>query len=95
MLGKFLINLFAKPVVMCRRFFFLMIFFAFPFVAIAQEIKPLQELFIEAEYFFMNEDYSDALPFYLQIYEKVPGNANVAYRIGACYLNINGKKIFP
>ncbi len=52
----------------------------------------LQEDFIEAEYFFVNEDYQDALPYYLQLYEKVPDNANVAYRIGACYLNINGLK---
>jgi hypothetical protein len=77
---------------MCKRFTFLIIFIAFPFIVIAQEIKPLQELFVESEYFFMNEDYSDALPYYLQIYEKVPGNANIAYRIGVCYLNISGKK---
>jgi tetratricopeptide (TPR) repeat protein len=58
----------------------------------AQEMQTLQNDFIEAEYFFVNEDYQDALPYYLQLYEKVPDNANVAYRIGACYLNINGKK---
>jgi tetratricopeptide (TPR) repeat protein len=77
---------------MCRRCAILIIFIAFPFLIFSQEIKPLQELFVESEYFFMNGDYSDALPYYLQIYEKVPGNANIAYRIGACYLNINGKK---
>jgi len=62
------------------------------FSLIAQEIQTLQETFLEAEYFFMREDYSDALPYYLQIFEKVPDNSNIAYRIGLCYLNIDGKK---
>ena len=30
----------------------------------AQEIKNMQEVFLETEYFFLNEDYSDALPLY-------------------------------
>ncbi len=57
-----------------------------------QDIKPLQDIFTEAEYFFVNDDYQDALPYYLQLYEKLPDNANVAYRIGVCCMNINGKK---
>lgn len=58
----------------------------------SQEMNNLQESFLEAEYFFMNEDYSDALPAYLKLYEKMPENANLAFRIGVCYLNIQGKK---
>ena len=58
----------------------------------AQDIVKLQEDFIEAEYFFLNEDYQDALPYYLQLYEKIPDNGNIAYRIGACYLSITGRK---
>lgn len=58
----------------------------------AQDLKPLQEPFLDAEYFFMNQDYSDALGYYLQVYDKLPENANIAYRIGVCYLNIDGKK---
>jgi len=58
----------------------------------SQAVNSLQDTFIEAEYFFMNGDYQDALPFYLELYEKIPDNANIAYRIGACYLNITGKK---
>jgi len=64
----------------------------FLFTSFTQDIKQLQDIFLEAEYFFVNEDYPDALPHYLQIYEKLPENANIAYRIGVCYLNINGKK---
>ncbi|MFN8211094.1 MAG: hypothetical protein U0T33_09035 [Bacteroidales bacterium] len=58
----------------------------------AQEEKTLQDSFLESEYFFMYGDYADALPGYLKIYEKMPQNANVAYRIGVCYLNLSGQK---
>lgn len=57
-----------------------------------QDLKKLQESFLEAEYFLMRDEFSDALPYYLQLYESLPGNANLAYRIGLCYLNIDGKK---
>jgi tetratricopeptide (TPR) repeat protein len=60
--------------------------------AFSQENKALQDSFLEAEYFMMNEDYSDALTFYLQLYEKLPDNANIAFSVGVCYLNIPGKK---
>jgi tetratricopeptide (TPR) repeat protein len=59
---------------------------------LSQETKSQQESFLEAEYFFMYENYSDALPMYLKLYEKIPDNANLAFRIGVCYLNIAGKK---
>ncbi len=62
------------------------------FSVCAQDNKNLQSTFLEAEYFFMSEDYSDALTYYLQLYEKLPDNSNLAYRIGVCYLNIPGKK---
>ena len=58
----------------------------------AQDYKQLQEKFFEAEYFFVTEEYPDAVINYLQIYSEMPENANVAFRIGACYLNIPGKK---
>jgi len=64
----------------------------FPPFLIAQDLKTYQETFSEAEYFFMNGDYPDALSYYLQIAEKFPDNANIEYMIGVCYLNINGKK---
>jgi len=59
---------------------------------IAQDNKALQNSFLEAEYFLLNEDYPDALNYYLQLYEKLPNNSNLAYCIGVCYLNIPGKK---
>jgi tetratricopeptide (TPR) repeat protein len=57
-----------------------------------QESKELQEKFLEAEYFLMNEYYQDALNIYLQLNEAMPENANIAHSIGICYLNIQGKK---
>jgi hypothetical protein len=59
---------------------------------IAQESKGLQDSFLEAEFFLLNEDYPDALNYYLQLSEKLPENSNLAFRIGVCYLNIPGKK---
>lgn len=58
----------------------------------SQENKQLQNIFLEAEYFFMNEEYSDAINYYLQIYSELPDNANIAFCIGVCYLNMPGKK---
>lgn len=60
--------------------------------AFSQENKVLQDSFLEAEYFMMNEDYSDALTYYLQLYEKLPDNANIAFSVGVCYLNMPGEK---
>jgi len=64
----------------------------FSYLVFSQENPELQDKFLEAEYFLMNEAYPDALSLYLQIYEKLPENANIAHCIGICYLNIQGKK---
>ena len=77
---------------MSKRFVFLLFTVVFSLSLCAQENNDLQSTFLEAEYFLMNEDYSDALSDYLQIYEKLPDNSNIAYCIGICYLNIPGKK---
>ncbi len=58
----------------------------------AQDNKHLQDTFLEAEYFFMNEDYPEAINYYLQIYSEKNDNAKIAFSIGVCYLNIPGKK---
>ncbi|HVN57298.1 MAG TPA: hypothetical protein VMT63_03280 [Bacteroidales bacterium] len=77
---------------MIKRVAVLSVMFAISLNLASQEMKSLQETFLESEYFFMYSDYSDALPGYLSILEKMPDNANVAYRIGVCYLNISGQK---
>ena len=62
-------------------------------VAIAQQTQDPKEIFLDAEYFMLYEEYVDALPGYLQLYEINPENANINYRIGVCYLNLPGQKV--
>jgi hypothetical protein len=71
---------------------FLFITLIIPISLSAQKKKANQDTFLEAEYFYMNGDYSDAINLYSQLYEKMPENANLAYCIGVCYLNYSGKK---
>ena len=70
------------------------IFLAFLVInfANAQRTQDPKEIFLDAEYFMLYEEYIDALPGYLQLYEINPENANINYRIGICYLNIPGQK---
>lgn len=77
---------------MSKRIVCLFVTLVFYTIIFAQENKSLQDTFLEAEFFLMNEDYSDAINYYLPLYEKLPDNANLAYCIGVCYLNIPGKK---
>jgi tetratricopeptide (TPR) repeat protein len=78
---------------MMMRSVFIFILFAFMACSTrSQEMKQLQGIFMEAEYFLLLDEYIDALPYYLQLYQSLPENANIAYRIGLCYLNIPDKK---
>ena len=58
----------------------------------SQNFRKDQEVFLEAEYFMLFGDYADALPMYLQLFEKYPDNYNLSHKIGLCYLNLNGEK---
>ncbi|MCG8697738.1 MAG: hypothetical protein MI922_06765, partial [Bacteroidales bacterium] len=53
----------------------------------SQEEASLKEMFIEAETFYLFEEYKDALPLYQRIYRQEPENYNVCFKIGICYLN--------
>jgi len=77
---------------MIRKTVFFLFTFIIPTYVHAQDNRQLQNTFMEAEYFFMNEEYSEALNLYLQIYQERSNNANIAFQIGVCYLNIPGKK---
>ncbi len=53
----------------------------------------LKEYFLDAEFFFAQEEYIDALYDYMELYNNgFRDNANINYRIGICYLNIPGQK---
>jgi tetratricopeptide (TPR) repeat protein len=77
---------------MSKRIVCLIVVSSIFFSIYAQDLKKNQESFLEAEYFFVYKDYTDALPYYLKLYEIMPENTNLAYRIGLCYLNIPGQK---
>ena len=58
-----------------------------------QASENLKQLFLDAEYFFMYEDYEEALYSYNTLYKRgYTDNGNINYRIGQCYLNISGEK---
>ncbi len=46
-----------------------------------------REIFLEAESYFLFEEYNESLPLYLRINSKFPENNNINYKIGVCYLN--------
>ena len=68
---------------------FLVIFTTFP----QQYQEVLKEIFLDAEFFLMDESYADALVEYQKLLPRgYENNANINYRIGVCYLNIPGEK---
>lgn len=75
-----------------KRLALLLIILSAAFVCRSQDNIRLQEAFYDAEYFLMRADYADALPYYQGIYAAMPENASIAFRIGLCYLNIEGSK---
>lgn len=75
-----------------KRLAFLLIILAASLTCRSQDNIRLQEAFYDAEYFLMRGDYSDALPYYQGIFVAMPDNASIAFRLGLCYLNIEGSK---
>ncbi len=52
----------------------------------------LREIFASAEGDVLFEDYSEALPKYLNLLQYYPDNYNLYFRIGQCYINTPGEK---
>jgi outer membrane protein OmpA-like peptidoglycan-associated protein len=52
----------------------------------------LKEVFKDAEFFFTDESYPDALAEYTKLYKRGFNNANINYKMGVCYLKIAGQK---
>ena len=61
-----------------------------PVAASSQSNIEMRKIFAKAESYFLYGEYDLANPLYL-ILEK-PGNYNIRYKIGTCYLNIPGEK---
>ena len=47
----------------------------------------LKETFLEAESYFLFEEYNEALPLYLRLRRADPDNDDINYKIGICFLN--------
>jgi len=58
-----------------------------PSVLYGQGDEKLKSMFVEAESYFLFEEYKDALPLYQRIIQADPENFNISYKIGICYLN--------
>ncbi|MBW1765106.1 MAG: PD40 domain-containing protein, partial [Deltaproteobacteria bacterium] len=54
--------------------------------------KDFKKTFIEAEYFFMTEEYEEAIFMYDELLKTDPTNYNLSFLVGACYLSTYGKK---
>ncbi len=66
--------------------FLVFIFTLSPSFAQEEESK-LKEIFLEAESYFLFEEYKDALPLYQRILSADPENFSINYKVGVCYLN--------
>lgn len=74
-----------KFIALIRTVVCISIFFVFVNNATAQDFK---KKFVEAEYYFLYEEFSEALPIYLELIKLEPDNANINYRIGICLLHV-------
>ena len=54
--------------------------------------KEFKNAFLDAEYFFMTEEYEEAVFAYQELLKTDPTNYNLHFLTGACYLSIYGKK---
>ena len=79
---------------MKRRILVIFFLSIFSFSAFSQLITDPEELFSEGEFFFLAEDYQEAIFYYLQLAEKFPDNANFNYKTGMTYLQIPGQEHF-
>jgi len=75
------------------KFYFLIICLIFnAYMAHSQSKSELRELYEDGEYFFIREDYSEALYYFIQLLKYDPGNANLNFKAGTCLLNLPGQE---
>ena len=63
-----------------------LIFFMFPAFVSAQR-DSVRSVFLDAESYFLFEEYSEAQPLYESLLRSDPTNDNLNYKLGICYLN--------
>ncbi len=77
---------------MKRIIVFLLAFILNQLILFAQEITEPEELFSEGEFFFLAEEYQEALYYFLQLVELYPDHPNYNYKVGNTYLQIPGQR---
>jgi len=60
--------------------------------SLAQSKQDMKRAFVNAEFSLLYEEYREALPSFLELYDGGRRDANIKYRIGLCYLNIPNQK---
>lgn len=58
----------------------------------SQNKKDLKRAYINGEFALIYEEYREALPYFLELYDAGRRDANIKHRIGYCYLNIPNQK---
>ena len=72
---------------MRRSLLYTTLLLALSITEIFAQSPDLKETFLEAESYFLFEEYNEALPLYLRIHRADPENDNINYKIGICLLN--------
>jgi len=72
---------------MNRSFTFIILLSLLSFTGVSGQSPDLKETFLEAESYFLFEEYNEALPLYLKIHRAAPDNNDINYKIGICLLN--------
>lgn len=62
------------------------------YFALGQSKQDLKRAFINGEFSLMYEEYREALPFFVELYDAGRRDANIKHRIGLCYLHIPNQK---
>jgi outer membrane protein OmpA-like peptidoglycan-associated protein/tetratricopeptide (TPR) repeat protein len=75
-----------------RRIFIIIFIFLLPGKVWPQDKGEFRKIFLDAEYFFMTEEYNEALHLYSELLKIDPSNSNISFLTGACYLSLYGMK---
>lgn len=78
----------------CKHFLFVaVILFLLAFSLNAQHMSFTKTTFDNAQESFESEDYKDALYEFQKLYNAGKTNAHICYKIGMCYLNLQGQEV--
>lgn len=74
-----------KQLILCNLFLFIL-------GTSHGQFNKIKEIYQEGEDFFIEEDYKEAIYYFLQVIDKGYINPNLEFKVGVCYLNIPGEE---